>query len=146
MERRSWLSGLLGYVLARSHVDFLLMIRRPPRSTRTDTLSLHDALPICSATRPPIVSAQPPAITTTPARRTRPGRSEEHTSQLQSLMRLSYAVLCLKKKILVLIAADPDRLRLDVHHRPPHHLREADGQTHVHNATPVTHHQRTHHN
>src|SRR3546814_7730647 len=27
---------------------YFLMIRRPPRSTRTDTLSLHDALPICS--------------------------------------------------------------------------------------------------
>src|SRR3546814_4969911 len=32
-----------------------------------------------------------------PARRT-PGRSEEHTSELQSLMRISYAVFCLKKK------------------------------------------------
>src|SRR3546814_6798153 len=32
-----------------------------------------------------------------PVRR-RPGRSEEHTSELQSLMRISYAVFCLKKK------------------------------------------------
>src|SRR3546814_4450232 len=31
-------------------------------------------------------------------RRVRPGRSEEHTSELQSLMRISYAVFCLKKK------------------------------------------------
>src|SRR3546814_2074591 len=31
--------------------------------------------------------------------RMRPGRSEEHTSELQSLMRISYAVFCLKKKI-----------------------------------------------
>src|SRR3546814_9899982 len=31
-------------------------------------------------------------------RRLRPGRSEEHTSELQSLMRISYAVFCLKKK------------------------------------------------
>src|SRR3546814_6635203 len=30
--------------------------------------------------------------------RTQPGRSEEHTSELQSLMRISYAVFCLKKK------------------------------------------------
>src|SRR3546814_4458820 len=33
-----------------------------------------------------------------PAGRVRPGRSEEHTSELQSLMRISYAVFCLKKK------------------------------------------------
>src|SRR3546814_9897555 len=32
------------------------------------------------------------------AARPRPGRSEEHTSELQSLMRISYAVFCLKKK------------------------------------------------
>src|SRR3546814_1579756 len=32
------------------------------------------------------------------ARATTPGRSEEHTSELQSLMRISYAVFCLKKK------------------------------------------------
>src|SRR3546814_1269437 len=79
---------------------FFLMIRRPPRSTRTDnTLSLHDALPICDAGNArdddggrqvdgqgfvPMVAGQ--------------GRSEEHTSELQSLMRISYAVFCLKKK------------------------------------------------
>src|SRR3546814_10343093 len=34
-----------------------------------------------------------------PPRRPHPGRTEEHTSELQSLMRISYAVLCLKKKI-----------------------------------------------
>src|SRR3546814_10258710 len=39
--------------------------------------------------RPSQVSAEPPAV---------PGRSEEHTSELQSLMRISYAVFCLKKK------------------------------------------------
>src|SRR3546814_7371427 len=33
-----------------------------------------------------------------PADRRRAGRSEEHTSELQSLMRISYAVFCLKKK------------------------------------------------
>src|SRR3546814_4202280 len=82
-----------------------LMIRRPPRSTRTDTLSLHDALPIsirvrarasaialmaamlAEGVRP---SGQGSSIT--------PMRSEEHTSELQSLMRISYAVFCLKKK------------------------------------------------
>src|SRR3546814_8308782 len=40
---------------------------------------------------------------------TPPGRSEEHTSELQSLMRISYAVFCLKKKIHDLTKAKPDR-------------------------------------
>src|SRR3546814_9415073 len=81
------------------------MIRRPPRSTRTDTLFPYTTLfrsgRGCSSTpfRPAAPAArrsrgrQPPA-----ARPTRPGRSEEHTSELQSLMRISYAVFCLKKK------------------------------------------------
>src|SRR3546814_10168913 len=88
------------------------MIRRPPRSTRTHTLSLHDALPISIAP----FSLMHSACTPRPAkwRRVTPGyfvairmwlqrlgssdRSEEHTSELQSLMRISYAVFCLKKK------------------------------------------------
>src|SRR3546814_6656539 len=40
------------------------------------------------------------AGTTGYGKRTRMARSEEHTSELQSLMRISYAVFCLKKKIL----------------------------------------------
>src|SRR3546814_2883476 len=76
------------------------MIRRPPRSTRTDTLFPYTTL---------FRSAKPFAfpITVVPedidfmghvnnARYL--GRSEEHTSELQSLMRISYAVFCLKKK------------------------------------------------
>src|SRR3546814_2176879 len=89
---------------------FFLMIRRPPRSTRTDhTLSLHDALPIsCPAMAcGPCVhgSGSAPSLVSpsgAPLRATRPSRlrrSEEHTSELQSLMRISYAVFCLKKKI-----------------------------------------------
>src|SRR3546814_5988310 len=88
------------------------MIRRPPRSTRTDTLFPYTTLfrsrsdhrqwrrqrpadradqPICEghvlrkserARRIPVAGP----------------RSEEHTSELQSLMRISYAVFCLKKK------------------------------------------------
>src|SRR3546814_6834349 len=73
------------------------MIRRPPRSTRTDTLSLHDALPISLLTSPcpcdGIVRARARV-----AEMLRMLRSEEHTSELQSLMRISYAVFCLKKK------------------------------------------------
>src|SRR3546814_7725329 len=70
------------------------MIRRPPRSTRTDTL-----FPYTTLFRSPGYSGarRPPR----PACDTRcrvSQRSEEHTSELQSLMRISYAVFCLKKK------------------------------------------------
>src|SRR3546814_1369704 len=69
------------------------MIRRPPRSTRTDTLFPYTTL-FRSADGGGVPDAQrrsrliPPPVM----------RSEEHTSELQSLMRISYAVFCLKKK------------------------------------------------
>src|SRR3546814_7197311 len=89
------------------------MIRRPPRSTRTDTL-----FPYTTLFRSRRRADQPPADhapvgrrracrnARSPARPDRPAhphpepcrRSEEHTSELQSLMRISYAVFCLKKK------------------------------------------------
>src|SRR3546814_10885578 len=73
---------------------FFLMIRRPPRSTRTDTLFPYTTLFrsnwVCSPSRPGPFCRQP--------RRRSPRRSGEHTSELQSLMRISYAVFCLKKK------------------------------------------------
>src|SRR3546814_5419841 len=90
------------------------MIRRPPRSTRTDTL-----FPYTTLFRSPrradtgrVRSARRARHRTGFAanrvrqwpgrgrpRRTRRGaRSEEHTSELQSLMRISYSVFCLKKK------------------------------------------------
>src|SRR3546814_1510425 len=51
-----------------------------------------------------------------PIDRRRNGRSEEHTSELQSLMRISYAVFCLKKKkkhtLLPTPSIIPDRLHL----------------------------------
>src|SRR3546814_9811149 len=127
-------------------IFFFLMIRRPPRSTRTDTLFPYTTLfrsgpwPIaaaqqrrlfaarstrCShrawhgqALRPPLCRLHPydfrPPPTAPrswialgrqagPQSRYRrqvpcqPARSEEHTSELQSLMRISYAILCLKK-------------------------------------------------
>src|SRR3546814_8099132 len=100
---------------------FFLMIRLPPRSTRTDTLFPYTTL---------FRSAQHGDTGAADARRTRlrhlhvvdellhraqvraavflrpvrsdptlrGQRSEEHTSELQSLMRISYAVFCLKKK------------------------------------------------
>src|SRR3546814_7039396 len=88
------------------------MIRRPPRSTRTDTLfpyttlfrSLDYATPHqatrelgfrSSAMR--MIGAGCGAVWPSVCGLTG-GRSEEHTSELQSLMRISYAVFCLKKK------------------------------------------------
>src|SRR3546814_3809992 len=98
------------------------MIRRPPRSTRTDTLfpytTLFRSAPSDAMVRgldrdrrghrahPRLRAAAlgrpDPGVL---VRHLRPGqeagqhrRSEEHTSELQSLMRISYAVFCLKKK------------------------------------------------
>src|SRR3546814_4751523 len=98
---------------------FFLMIRRPPRSTRTDTLFPYTTLFRSNARHqddddggliigllgvetgwrwiffvnlPIVVAAVLLAL-----------RSEEHTSELQSLMRISYAVFCLKKKKIILI-------------------------------------------
>src|SRR3546814_8717390 len=95
---------------------FFLVIRRPPRSTRTDTLFPYTTLfrslmPLSCVWAGPARNAHlggPPLLTaetsgSTPFRlSTHVGdvghRSEEHTSELQSLMRISYAVFCLKKK------------------------------------------------
>src|SRR3546814_3027147 len=84
------------------------MIRRPPRSTRTDTLFPYTTL-FRSAKRPArprgrearwACKAGHPRRAGAGIRRqaVQTGRSEEHTSELQSLMRNSYAVFCLKKK------------------------------------------------
>src|SRR3546814_3067093 len=82
------------------------MIRRPPRSTRTDTLFPYTTLFRSIRQR----AAARAARLLQSRRRRRTGRnekapprqyterSEEHTSELQSLMRISYAVFCLKKK------------------------------------------------
>src|SRR3546814_9575147 len=77
------------------------MIRRPPRSTRTDTLFPYTTL-FRSLDPPGVVAGfhglrvMPSSVeSVTPFQ---PNRSEEHTSELQSLMRISYAVFCLKKK------------------------------------------------
>src|SRR3546814_8305065 len=88
------------------------MRRRPPRSTRTDTLfpyttlfrSLTDLVggqtsymfAILPESMPLVKSGQLRALAVTTSKRL--PRSEEHTSELQSLMRISYAVFCLKKK------------------------------------------------
>src|SRR3546814_7641930 len=96
------------------------MIRRPPRSTRTDTLFPYTTLfrswpcgvgnflsvnSFCGRSSRILADGarranhQRPEILPGPFQQpARLGRSEEHTSELQSLMRISYAVFCLKKK------------------------------------------------
>src|SRR3546814_6771066 len=93
---------------------FVLMILRHPRSTLTDTLFPYTTLfrssvatawcapsTACPSTygaaRRCASSASPVAARASPRCR-QCGRSEEHTSELQSLMRISYAVFCLKKQ------------------------------------------------
>src|SRR3546814_7720567 len=87
------------------------MIRRPPRSTRTDTLFPYTTLfrsRLDAAEEKRIVNllAEVPAAMNAALAHDAAieemapviARSEEHTSELQSLMRISYAVFCLKKK------------------------------------------------
>src|SRR3546814_6634042 len=88
-----------------------LMIRRPPRSTRTDTLFPYttlfrsyrtNLLATLRQREMNRVAGQLSRELGLAYTEARPGerieRSEEHTSELQSLMRISYAVFCLKKK------------------------------------------------
>src|SRR3546814_3436212 len=115
---------------------FFLLIRRPPRSTRTDTLVPYttlcrsvlaagtqlqmsrsverdrralvvddpdfDAVDGLAGARCPLLHA-----VGEPADR----RSEEHTSELPSLMRISYAVFCLKKKSITVFAINKHILK-----------------------------------
>src|SRR3546814_4887972 len=92
------------------------MIRRPPRSTRTDTLFPYTTLFGSAVFAGPVADARVDhdGVADLDARHVRTDRihdahgvgaddpwrhrSEEHTSELQSLMRISYAVFCLKKK------------------------------------------------
>src|SRR3546814_5873824 len=96
------------------------MIRRPPLSTRTDTLfpytTLFRSVRCSSSSSPPLPPRSRPSLrlrhhTRAPSTLTRhlpippasvalphPRRSEEHTSELQSLMRISYPVFCSQTK------------------------------------------------
>src|SRR3546814_1492390 len=82
------------------------MIRRPPRSTRTDTLfpytTLFRSVGIVAARDHAADELVAEGVDGAEPLEGRHGaaqaRSEEHTSELQSLMRISYAVFCLKKK------------------------------------------------
>src|SRR3546814_3116563 len=77
------------------------MIRRPPRSTRTDTLfpytTLFRSAEVWGLWMSPSSSRSAMTLRMVAGDRSNI-RSEEHTSELQSLMRISYAVFCLKKK------------------------------------------------
>src|SRR3546814_3588947 len=106
--------------LSASGLSFFLMIRRPPRSTRTDTRFPYTTLFRSNPTPSAATRRQAARSRCLPHRGGREGRrkmrcfapinesyrarypptdrrSEEHTSELQSLMRISYAVFCLKK-------------------------------------------------
>src|SRR3546814_13443455 len=95
-------SSSLAYVMF-----FFLMIRRPPISTRTDTLFPYTTLFRSSPSYSATSSTSPVGdmrntwpygtFTTNRLPFASKQRSEEHTSELQSLMRNSYAVFCLKK-------------------------------------------------
>src|SRR3546814_6796122 len=97
------------------------MIRRPPRSTRTDTLFPYTTLfrsnaygwagpwsqrrsfdslvqMSCGIAHTGMLWRRRAEPTPLPVQALDQARSEEHTSELQSLMRISYAVFCLKKK------------------------------------------------
>src|SRR3546814_4234545 len=78
------------------------MIRRPPRSTRTDTLFPYTTLFRSKSNRKTplflLKYFQAWLLTALSYQSIQLHRSEEHTSELQSLMRISYAVFCLKKK------------------------------------------------
>src|SRR3546814_4166844 len=89
--------------------SYFLMIRRPPRSTRTDTLFPYTTLfrsPIgtlqhcCNVEGVGFLSEYAQRVPRLAALHVHfLFRSEEHTSELQSLMRISYAVFCLNMKI-----------------------------------------------
>src|SRR3546814_4741542 len=101
------------------------MIRRPPRSTRTDTLFPYTTLFRSAAAHVPydrVLHAVPSGGLAPDERLDRqqllarmwevvnalpPRRSEEHTSELQSLMRISYAVFCLKKTTNTILLCQP---------------------------------------
>src|SRR3546814_9387103 len=108
---------------------FFLMRRRPPRSTRTDTRFPDTALfrssenKSVSFWRMPGCFSKVIALGAAARMSSRESsevtgttRSDEHTSELQSLMRISYAAFCLKKTQVTINPSPANR-----HHRIPHH-------------------------
>src|SRR3546814_2370848 len=74
------------------------MLLQPPISTLTDTLFPYTALFRSDEKALPALPLSAPFAHSPPSPSIH-ARSEEHTSELQSLMRISYAVFCLNKKI-----------------------------------------------
>src|SRR3546814_9278287 len=116
------------------------MIRRPPRSTRTDTLFPNTTLVRSHGPAPAHRRRREPRLAGRAAGKDKRGagggeagsclrspcsprpscagcwrRSEEHTSELQSLMRISYAVFCLKKKKNTQHAYNTDHILTEKH-------------------------------
>src|SRR3546814_10186338 len=123
------------------------MIRRPPRSTRTDTLFPYTTLfrsPARGGSRDQSAFRAGRCLCRPPFHRQ---RSEEHTSELQSLMRNSYAVFCLKKKTTNrskhkrhdIYTNLNNTNHLDTQNQSTHHTHEtnnADQPANVHTPTP----------
>src|SRR3546814_9723146 len=114
------------------------MVRRPPRSTRTDTL-----FPYTTLFRSSDAGALRPFRCQCRAGQLRPqlphhgtgrqdDRSEGHTSELQSLMRISYAVFCLKKTNTqyIRVQANSKRAKINIM-IPTHHLPRLTRLTHL---------------
>src|SRR5881409_4350688 len=81
------------FILCFFYFFFFLMIRRPPRSTRETTL-----FPYTTLFRSDSPAGRRVFEQRMEERQRQAGRSEEHTSELQSQSHISYAVFCLKKK------------------------------------------------
>src|SRR3546814_5635344 len=106
------------------------MIRRPPRSTRTDTL-----FPYTTLFRSSHCWVATMAMNRERNWKDAHRRSEEHTSELQSLMRISYAVFCVQKKNYNLhhtTQALPIYTGIQ-HDTPIHHIRSRRRRQTVHN-------------
>src|SRR3546814_16222703 len=105
MDYCSWF--LCTFTITVLIVCFFLMIRRPPISTRTDTLFPYttlfrslsvDGVEFDLSTKVPSTNNVLRFENVGVSVGSGSDRSEEHTSELQSLMRISYAVFCLTKK------------------------------------------------
>src|SRR3546814_3676807 len=114
-------NNIVGAVRRDVIIILFLMIQRPPRSTRTDTL-----FPYTTLFRSSPQTTDPSADAPRSRRRSRlcPLRSEEHTSELQSLRRISYAVFGWKNKKEITRHLFPPAVQIrnleTIHKFPPH--------------------------